>query len=389
MGASITFASPSRANRHSRRLADAGIETVEVRANDPHFDGWIASRRFDAVFFDRFITEEQFGWRVREHSPGSACIVDTQDLHLLRRARQRAAERGASLEELFSEDHIELETEDAFREIASILRCDGALIISDFELRLLRERFRAPASKLFPLPLLYPEADPGHPLHRTPPSFTERDHFAVIGNFRHPPNADATRWLKEGIWPRIRAQLPKAEVHLHGAYPPRELMELSSPEEGFLVRGPVPCSLTMLRKHRVNLAPLRFGAGMKGKIADGWAAGTPVVTTPVGAEGMTMAGSGDGSEPLFGGSVARSEAEFARHAVNLYTRQVEWEEASARGRRILRERLSFGPHAESLASWLRTLAPRSGPADFERRMLDYHSYRSAKYFSRWIEQKSR
>lgn len=388
MGASITYASPCRPSRFSRRLEDSGIETVEVRANDPAFDRWIALRRFDAVIFDRFVMEEQFGWRVREHSPWSRCIVDTQDLHFLRRARQSAAAAGASLGTLFSEDGIELDSEDAFREVASLLRSDGALIISDHELRLLRERYGVPGEKLFPLPLLYPEAAPGHPLHREAPDFGERAHFAVIGNFRHPPNVDGTRWLKQRIWPLIRAALPDAEVHIHGAYPPREIMELGSVDEGFRVGGPVPCALAMLRSHRVNLAPLRFGAGMKGKIADGWIAGTPVVTTPIGAEGMTLGG--HGREMVFGGAIARDAESFAEHAIDLYTRKMEWERAREHGLRIVRERMSFEPNADALAAWLRSPVPGSrGHADFRGRMLDFHSYRSAKYFSRWIESKSR
>lgn len=388
MGASITYASACRPNDFSRRLSDAGIETVQVRANDSEFDRWIAARRFDIVIFDRFVTEEQFGWRVREHSPASRRIVDTQDLHFLRRARQKAAEAGASLDELFSPDRVALHTEDAFREIASILRSDGALIISDQELRLLRERFGIPDYQLFLLPLLYPEGDPGHPLHQRPPGFRDRTHFAVIGNFRHPPNADGTRWLRRKIWPRIRAALPDAEVHVHGAYPSRELMELSSPSDGFLVRGPVECSLTMLRTRRVNLAPLRFGAGMKGKIADGWVAGAPVVTTPIGAEGMTLL-PGAAGEPIFGGAIARDEEEFAQRAASLYTEERAWLEAHARGERIIRERLGFQANADALAEWLLRPWPlKRDRHDFTLGMLNYHSYRSAKYFSRWIEKKN-
>src|SRR4051812_23220194 len=163
----------------------------------------------------------------------------------------------------------------------------------------------------------------------------------MIGNFRHPPNPDGIRWLKARIWPRIRAALPGAEVHIYGAYPSREMMELDAPADGFRVRGPVASAVETLEKYRVALAPLRFGAGIKGKILDAWAAGTPVVTTPIGAEGMMA---NDAPE----GAIAGDEEAFARAAIRLHTEGPAWTEASRQGRRILDGRFGYARQADAL-----------------------------------------
>src|SRR6185437_9590273 len=116
--------------------------------------------------------------------------------------------------------------------------------------------------------------------------FSGRNGFCSIGNFRHPPNFDALVWLKSELWPAIRRELPGAVMSCYGAYPTPQAKVLESPADGFWIRGPVDDAVAMLSRHRVALAPLRFGAGIKGKILDSWQAGLPVVTTPIGAEGM-------------------------------------------------------------------------------------------------------
>ncbi len=119
----------------------------------------------------------------------------------------------------------------------------------------------------------------------TAADFKKRDGFAFIGNFRHAPNADAVQWLVR-LWPHVRSRLPDATLHVYGAYPGAQHMGLHSPRQGIHVHGHVPDIGAPLRKHRVMFAPLRFGAGVKGKVLDAWAHGMPVVTTPIGAEGV-------------------------------------------------------------------------------------------------------
>lgn len=369
-GWSVTIGSPSVTNFFSERLPALGVQVHPVALNDSSFDEWIAGESFDIAILDRFILEEQFGWRIAEFSPQTLRVLDTEDLHFLRRARQKAHQNSLST----FENPIELQTPDACREIASIYRSDLTLVLSDFEKNLLQERFEVPKSLLSLFRFCYSDFPPT-------PSFEERSDFVAIGNFRHPPNADATLWLKKEIWPKMRAKLPKAEIHIYGAYPSKDMMDLSSPKEGFIVKGPALNAHETLKKYRVNLAPLRFGAGIKGKIADGWRAGTPVVTTPIGAEGM-----GYESEAL------RTPDEIAARAVELHLDAAVWKRAREKGHEIARDYFSFERNADQLILELKnahaTRAERR-KKNFIGQMLAHHSLQSTKYFSRWIELKER
>lgn len=365
----MAFASPSKENSFSELLKSSGIETFGVEANDSRFDEWIATADFDIIVFDRFVIEEQFGWRVQDSSPRSMRVLDTQDLHFLRRARHEATQSGLPLNWV---------GEDLYRELAAIYRCDLTLVISDFELGLLKRELHVPDELLTYFTLGYPAPEPS-------PEFSERQGFAVIGNFRHPPNADGTLWLKKEIWPRIRAKLPSAQVHVYGAYPPKEMMNLNSRAEGFFVEGPVEDARTTLAKHRVNLAPLRFGAGIKGKIADGWRAGAPVVATPIGAEGMTL-------DQAFGGAIAETPEEFAARAVELHENSNLWLDARRKGHEILEAKFSEQKNSSILIQTLEQT--RADLSERRKRnitggMLNYHLLRSTKYFSRWIETKNK
>src|SRR5690606_31750988 len=98
----------------------------------------------------------------------------------------------------------------------------------------LRERFAVPEELLLLLRLSYGDPTADGASARGSREFGERRHFVMLGNFRHPPNADGVRWMRERIWPQVRARLPHAELHVHGAYPNREMMELTDPSVGFL-----------------------------------------------------------------------------------------------------------------------------------------------------------
>ena len=112
-----------------------------------------------------------------------------------------------------------------------------------------------------------------------------------IGGFRHEPNADGVRWLRQAIWPLIRATLPARQSQRVRRLPhARDHGVPRIPRLGFEVRGPAENQFETLAAHLINRAPLRFGAGLKGKIADGWWSGTPCASTSIGAEGMTLDG---------------------------------------------------------------------------------------------------
>ena len=133
----VHFATAASTSPYSVNLNSKGVFTQEILLNDSSFDTFIQTLNPQAVLFDRFVTEEQFGWRVAENCPNALRLVDTEDLHCLRLARQKAFKENLP----FSTDDL-LTEEVAKREIASILRCDISLIISEFEMQLLHSVFK-------------------------------------------------------------------------------------------------------------------------------------------------------------------------------------------------------------------------------------------------------
>jgi glycosyltransferase involved in cell wall biosynthesis len=358
-------------------LQKSGIDVVRIQQNDESFNQFIIQLNPNFVIFDRFLTEEQFGWRVEECCPDAVRIVDSVDLHFLRRARQEALETGASLVAL-KNCEFELSTETAWRELASFLRSDGTLVLSDFERDLLVEKFHFDRNLLFLSRFHYPPAP-------SSPNYAERSGFAMIGNFRHPPNADGVLWFRREIWPKIRERLPDAQVQIYGAYPPKEMSQLTDRVLGFHVLGPIVDQYEALRKCRVNLAPLRFGAGIKGKITDGWWAGAPVVTTSVGAEGMS-----DGLS--WGGEIADDSIEFAEKALKLYENEEFWESQKIRGTVLLQDLYSEDVNSSRLLDYfvqLRDHLETMRRRNYFGSILKFHQYRSTKYFSKWIEEKNK
>lgn len=372
----VFYVSPSKNNDHRVSLDLLGVETAQFEPNDSGFDTWLSQIQPDFVIFDRFMIEEQFSFRVREVCPDAVRVLDTIDLHLLRRFRQQNPDPQAVQTPLW-------DSEDASRELASIFRSDLSLILSDSEVQLLRSSLGLPES------LLQESLELCRIFYNSPPAqtpgFSERQHFSMIGNFRHAPNADAVLWLKKEIWPAIRGLLPNAEVHVYGAYPPKEMMDLTDAKTGFYVKGWTPDACGTLAQYRVNLAPLRFGAGIKGKILDGWWAGTPPVTTSIGAEGMT------GLLP-WGGLVADTAEAFAKGAVQLYQSPDLWADAVRKGRGILNQEYDFDSQSTRLVEKLlevRSELQGRRARNWAGAMLWHHLHKSTTYFSRWIEAKNR
>ena len=381
-GHEVRVSSPCASNSHREEIERLGIETVCLPPNDIEFDRFIESYRPEVVIFDRFMVEEQFSWRVRQVCPDALRVLDTVDLHFLRRARKQVAS-GESVINFIPDEAVR--SEDALREIASIYRSDLSLIISDAEQRLLREVFKIPESMLSVCRI-------GYELPSEVPHFSDRRDIAIIGNFNHEPNADSFQLLKRKLWKMIRDHIDhriseKVELHIYGSYPKKEFIALDSPIDGFRVKGWTENSLETLKRYRLTLAPLRFGAGIKGKIADSWAAGTPVIGTTIAAEGMV----GPQAEFPFGGAISDDWEKFAEICSEFYVNETRWREGQARGRAILDS--LFSPqsnerHVVQTVAALRVIMDERRSANFVGSMLWYHQFRSTEFFSRWIEVKS-
>jgi glycosyltransferase involved in cell wall biosynthesis len=196
---------------------------------------------------------------------------------------------------------------------------------------------------------------------------------------------DSVQYLKKEIWPEIRKQLPKSQIHVYGAYGPGAKSDLHDPETGFLIEGWKESKIEAFTSHRVCLAPLRYGAGLKGKLFDALRFGTPSVTTSVGSEGIC-------DEKLWNGAVCDLPKKFVEAAVILYSDEKLWNEAQSRGKDILLTRFSeevflseFAQHIQRLQGKLR-LHRRNNVTGS---LLWHHSAQSTKYLSKWIEAKNK
>ena len=173
-------------------------------------------------------------------------------------------------------------------------------------------------------------------------------------------------------------------MHVYGAYPPPKATALDNPAEGFLVKGWAEDADEVVRNARVLLAPLRFGAGIKGKLVEAMINGTPNVTTPIGAEAMS------GGLP-WGGKIEDNAHDFAHTAVDLYADETQWQCCQKMGDRIIREVYDREPLADQLIQHIQLLRETINSHrmfNFTGSMLRHHHHRSTQFMSQWIEAKN-
>ena len=367
----ITFLSTASISENSFDLSSKNIQFQNILLNDDSFDELIKNLNPEIVIFDRFTTEEQFGWRVSEQVPNAVKVLDTEDLHFLRNAREKAFKQNKVLE---NSDLIN----DVFkRELASILRCDLSLIISEFEMNLLIEKFKFDENILFYLTLFGEVKKP-----KT--SFPERKNFISIGNFLHEPNWHTVLQLKK-LWKDIKKQLPEVEIHIYGAYASEKVFQLHNEKEGFIIKGRAESVETVFNTAKVSLAPIPFGAGIKGKLLESMQFGLPNVTSAVGAEAMQ--GNHD-----WNGFITDNETEFVEKAVLLYQDENLWRKSQENGFKIIKNRFKkelFEPNFIHKIQEISENLESHRNQNFLGQILQHHTLQSTKYLSKWIEEKNK
>lgn len=385
----------------------------------------------DAVVFDRYFAEEAYSFHFHQLEPNALRILDMQDFHSLRLARQELVENSNSangggywmdddlMDSLMTcvpahgytygngsdksqrkRNKSKNASDTLLRELASIHRSDLTLVCSREEFDMLTEVFDIDPTKLCLAPFFSEENTTSYDswAHQ----FDQRRDFCFLGGLLHPPNVDSVKWLKSEVWPRISAGVtPDVKLHIWGSYPPQHIMQLNDPKRRFLVHGKLGSLSQELSTRRVLLAPLRFGAGIKGKIVDAWKYGCPVVTTPIGAEGTTRSraflesgtvrsGQDTIEDTGWGGFVATDADAIARCAVRLCKDQSLWEEARNNSRRLLRmifdKEKNLSVVDNFIADALLNLNERRSNDNIGA-TLWHQTMRSTEYFSRWIELK--
>ena len=367
-GAKVTFASTASESEFSNELNE--VEQKKIALNCSSFDDFVVKLQPDWVLFDRFMTEEQFGWRVAQQCPNAMRILDSEDLHCLREARRQT---------VLKNKPFDLNNDLAKREIASIYRCDVTLMISEFEMELLQTHFKVPAFLLLYLPIWVEMKT------LILPSFEERADFVFIGNFLHAPNHDAVVYLKEVIWPLLLSKFPEAKIHVYGAYPTQKINALHQPKMNFYVHGRAESAFEVISKARLLLAPIRFGAGIKGKLIEAMQFGTPSVTSTIGAEAMN----GDLS---WNGCITDSPEDFVQKAIEIHQNKTMWIQAQQNGFEIIKNRFSKDLFEDSFQEFLvdkfeNLEKYRNG--NFTGMLLMHHYLQSTKYMAKWIEEKNK
>ncbi|WP_282160735.1 glycosyltransferase [Ulvibacterium marinum] len=373
----ITFGSTAKETEYSMDLESLGINKVPLLLNDSGFDVFVKELAPNIVLFDRFLTEEQFGWRVAEFAPNSLRILDTEDLHSLRHVREKCQKNAKEFSSSFwKQDNI------TKREVASIYRCDLSLIISDYEMKLLEDVLNIDSALLYHLPFML-EPITNQKIWEWL-KFDDRKDIICIGNGKHAPNVDALQWAVRDIWPMIRKELPKVHLKIYGAYFHQKLKQLHNPEKGIWVEGWVEDIDAIAQNARLVLAPLRFGAGAKGKLIIAMQNGTPSITTSIGAEGMY-------EDYKWPGKIADNANNLVQAVITLYQNESEWESAQENGIELINTFYSAKRHSQYLNMRLQEVQKnleKHRDNNFVGSLLMQNTLSSTKYMAKWIEAKN-
>jgi len=292
------------------RMAELGYKIQAPRVD---LETILSLRNYSVAWLSFYELAGQYLPLMRRFSPYTAVIVDSVDVHFLRERREGELKGNARL--------IANAEQTRLRELGVYGQADLVITVTENDRQVL----------LSENPNLCVAVIPN--IHESPSlngnkGFEERSGILFVGNFAHRPNIDAVIYLCEEIFPMIHAEIQDIRLFVVGNNPPPEVRKFHS--GNVIVTGYVPDLTSYLTAVRVSVAPLRYGAGMKGKIGEAMAAGVPVVTTSIGAEGMELV---NGHNVL----VADDPVEFARAVIRLYQDKLLWEKLSLNGQAIIRK----------------------------------------------------
>jgi len=282
------------------------------------------------VILSRANVASRYMGLVRKFCPNARIIFDTEDLHYLREQRQAEIEHSWILSACARVRKRQ--------ELGLTCMADYTLVVSEVEREvLLGEKPDLGVSVLSNI----------HDVHGCATDFDQRSGLLFIGNFSHPPNVDAIKHFVSRILPKIRACLPDVELTIIGSNMGSKLSDCEVP--GVKLAGYVEDIVPHLERARISVAPLRFGAGVKGKVNLSMSYGVPVVATPVAAEGM---GAVSGRDIL----IAENDTVFADHVVSLYQNRQLWNSLSGEGLKLIENRYSLSVAKSSLSEVLNSLS---------------------------------
>ena len=325
MGYKITFFpyNQSYPQPYVNNLRGMGIEILDenyIRSIEKHLAA--NGELYDMVILSRLNSANKYIDIVKKYCSNARIVFDTVDLHFLRQLREANVKSDRQLlGEAEKVKGVELG-------IAS--KADVTLVVSPEEKKIIEKESPAVAVKIVPNI---------HQVYGSKSSFDKRGGLLFVGGFRFAPNVDAMIYFVKEIFPEIRAQLHSVKLFIIGSSPPPEITELASADVN--VAGHVKDIEPYLNQCRVSVAPLRWGAGVKGKINLSMSYGLPVVATPVAVEGMYLTNRKDVL-------VAKDSAEFADAVVELHTNAELWQKLSHNGLENVKKHFSIDSASKAL-----------------------------------------
>jgi GT2 family glycosyltransferase/glycosyltransferase involved in cell wall biosynthesis len=308
---------------YTERMQELGIECLYA----PFFVNFQAffselEHRFDLIILSRAETAEKVLPVCRDYAPSTPIVFDTVDLHFVRRQREAELTGDKAAHAVAGETQV--------MELKLAAECDAVLVVSPDEKEILAEKL--PGQRIEIVSNI-------HETRTEIPPYEARRDFLFIGGFEHTPNVDAMLWFVKEIMPRIRLQLPGAKLHIIGSKMPRAVRAMAC--DDVLTHGYVENVDSFFESCLLSVAPLRWGAGVKGKINQSMSFGVPVVSTTIGVEGMYLS---HGENVL----VADTAAGFADEVVRLYRDPQLWRRLSTNSIKNVEEYFSLAAARRNL-----------------------------------------
>lgn len=281
-GHQITFI--ARNGQNQRRFVDElerlGIEVYDTDAKKMKFLGYnvpghqidlellLTDKAYDVVWLSFYQIAEQYLDQIRLFSPQSKIIIDSVDVQYVREARRAKVANDPKL--------LEKAEVTKQNELKMYSKADVVVAVTEVDANVLREEIPNLSTSI--IPTIHDSIEKTEP-------FEQRDGLLFIGNFNHDPNIDAIQYFTKEVWPLVKELLPNLKFYIVGN---RSEQLIHSDDPDIVVAGFVPDTQSYLQTCKVSVAPLRYGAGMKGKIGEAMLSGIPVVTTSIGSEGMNL-----------------------------------------------------------------------------------------------------
>jgi len=345
-GHSLTFLSPqANDERYRKALEDIGAECLcdadrAAVGRADEFGAYLRERDFKVAVFVQYFIYNRYAPYFRMFAPECRLVYDALDLEHVRCEREA--------EVLGTDEARENAATVRREEIAALNDADVVWTVTDVEKEKVAQLAAPRAISVIPTI---------HAVDADLPGFESRNGIVFLGSYRHRPNVDAMAYFMSDILPKVRESLPDVPFAIAGSFPTDDLYRYEKEWPGVKVTGFIEDMRAFLKTQRVGIAPLRYGAGIKGKIGDYFGCGLPCVTSSIGAEGMGLV---NGQDAL----ISDDADEFASAIVRLHTDADLWRNLSQAGADHIRRTLSveaIGPRVvEALEAAAAVEAKRRG-----------------------------